>query len=87
MSAQMINSAPMTQGEAEYVTIVAKTIDEAMRQFRASDLAAQGFCITGRVARHRFSYAGEANDPTSETDLFGGARMIAATFMRMPSRD
>lgn len=64
--------------EEEYVTIVAPTIAEVMQRFRDSDLAQRGFLIEGRVARHRFAYAGEA----TKEDLFNGELMTAATFVR-----
>lgn len=74
-------SPMMNSHEEEYITIVAPTINEVMQQFRVSDLAAQGYCIAGRVGRHKFSYAGE----TQNTDLFDGNRMVAATFIRTSS--
>lgn len=83
MQAQTINSAAKISDEEEYITIVAPTINEVMEQFRASDLAAQGFCITGRVGRHKFSYAGERQ----QAELFDGAKMVAATFMRTPLQE
>ncbi len=78
MQAQSTNTAADISGTEEYVTIVAPTISEVMEQFRSSDLAAQGFCITGRVGRHKFAYAGERQP----SELFDGAKMVAATFMR-----
>lgn len=76
-----LTSPMMNSNEEDYITIVAPTIDEVMQQFRVSELAAQGYCIAGRVGRHKFSYAGDAD--TSE--LFDGDRMVAATFIRTSS--
>lgn len=73
-----LNSANTIPREEEFITIVAPTIDEVMKEFHTSDLAAQGYCIAGRVGRHKFSYAESAN----KSELFEGARMFAATFTR-----
>lgn len=74
-------STTLSTHEDEYITIVAPTLREVMQQFRESGLAAEGYSIAGQVARHRFSYAGDA----VSVDLFGGIRMIAATFIRTTS--
>ncbi len=68
------NQTPDARLEDDYITIVAPTLDEVMQQFRDSGLAAKGYAIAGRVARHRFDVAG--------VDPFGGAPMSAATFIR-----
>ena len=62
----------------EYLTIIAPTAGEAMAQFKARGLDAEGYSIAGKIGRHRFALvAGEA---TSE--LFSGGGMFAATFRR-----
>ena len=70
-------AAALTRDD-EYVTIVAPTLGEVMQKFRDSGLAAQGFAIAGRVARHKFSFAGG----DGHGDMFGGTPMTAATFIR-----
>lgn len=67
--------------EDSYITIVAPTLGEVMQRFRDSGLAAEGYSIAGQAARHKFAYAGDAVN----VDLFGGVRMIAATFIRATS--
>ena len=62
----------------EYVTIIGANMDAVMRQFRAQGLDRDGYAITGRIDRHRFEMA----DATGVHDLFDGAPMLAATFMR-----
>ena len=62
----------------EFVTISARTTDEAMRQFTAQGLDQLGFAITGRVGRHKFALA--SGDGASE--LFRGQSLVAATFSR-----
>ncbi len=62
----------------EYVTIIAPTIGQVMQQFHERKLASQGYSISGRVGQHKFHYAGGEH----ESDMFGGARMVAATFIR-----
>lgn len=78
MQTQTINPATSPSDQEEYVTIVAPTLKQVMQQFRTSDLRQRGFCISGRVGRHRFSYVGDQQ----QTDLFDGAKMVAATFVR-----
>lgn len=70
--------SPMTSNREEYLTIIAPTAVEAMAQFSARGLAAQGYAIAGKIARHRFSLV----DKEATTELFAGNDMIAATFMR-----
>lgn len=62
----------------EYLTIIAPTAGEAMAQFKARALDAEGYSIAGRIGRHRFTLVGD--DGSSE--LFSGDGMIAATFVR-----
>lgn len=69
---------PNNEQRDEYITIIAPTANEAMAQFKARGLAAQGFSITGRIGRHQFTLVG--GEGTQE--LFFGAGMIAATFSR-----
>jgi hypothetical protein len=62
----------------EFVTIIAASAGEAMRQFREQGLDRLGYAIVSRIGAHRFSVVeGEA-----PTDLFGGRTMVAATFSR-----
>jgi hypothetical protein len=70
--------SPMSSDREEYLTIIAPTASEAMAQFSARGLAAQGYAIAGKIGRHRFSLVGNEDS----TDLFAGNGMIAATFMR-----
>ena len=62
----------------EFVTIIARTTEEAMRQFQAQGLDRLGFAITGRVGRHKFSFAAEGG----ASELFRGQSLVAATFTR-----
>lgn len=62
----------------EFVTIIARTTEEAMRQFTAQGLDELGFAITGRIGRHKFALA-EGNDAS---ELFRGQSLVAATFSR-----
>jgi hypothetical protein len=62
----------------EFVTIIARTTDEAMQQFKARGLDTQGFAIAGRVGRHKFTLV---NGPYAD-ELFPGQSLIAATFSR-----
>ncbi|HTM79260.1 MAG TPA: hypothetical protein VL133_16725 [Devosia sp.] len=70
--------SPMQSDREEYLTIIAPTASEAMAQFSARGLAAQGYAITGKIGRHQFSLVGGEES----TELFAGSGMIAATFMR-----
>jgi len=63
----------------EYITIIARTVADAMRQFKAKGLDKLGFSIVGPVDKHQFSLA-DGNDIA--TDMFEGNPMIAATFRR-----
>lgn len=62
----------------EYITIVARDMNDVMSQFQARGLDALGYAIVGRVGRHRFALA-EGGD---SSDMFKGEFMLAATFMR-----
>lgn len=66
----------------EYITIIARTVADAMRQFKAKGLDQLGFAIVGPVNKHHFSLA-EGGDTTRE--MFEGTPMIAATFRRTTS--
>jgi len=61
----------------DFVTIIAPTLAEVMQSYHAQGLAAQNYVIIHRPGNHSFTYVGEAT-----TCLFGGASMVAATFMR-----
>jgi len=71
-------SPEKSTGTDDYITIIAPTINAVMQRFQESGLAAKGYSITGPVGRHQFAYVGDE----AEVDLFGGVRMIAATFFR-----
>lgn len=62
----------------EFITIIARTTDEAMRQFKARGLDDQGFAIAGRIGRHKFTLV---NGPYAD-ELFPGQSLVAATFSR-----
>ena len=62
----------------DFVTIIAPSTGEAMRQFKAQGLDVQGYAIAGRVGPHRFSVV----DGAGSSELFPGQEMIAATFAR-----
>ena len=62
----------------EFVTIIARTIEDAMRQYRAQGLDRDGYTIAHKVGRHRFSMV----DGGTAGDLFAGENMLAATFVR-----
>lgn len=64
--------------DEDFVTIIAPSTGEAMRQFKAQGLDVMGYAITGRIGRHRFSLV----DGTGSSELFPGREMIAATFSR-----
>lgn len=68
--------------EDDIITIVAPTGAAVMQQYRERGLAAAGYAIAGRIAPHRFAYSDDAGD----AELFGGIRMMAATFIRAASR-
>lgn len=62
----------------EFVTIIATSAGEAMRQFKAQGLDREGYSIATQIGRHRFSVVAE----DAATELFAGDTMFAATFMR-----
>lgn len=70
--------SPSISEREEYLTIIAPTATQAMAQFSARGLAAQGYAIAGKIGRHQFSLVGGEGS----TELFSGNGMIAATFMR-----
>ena len=70
--------SPQTSERQEYLTIIAPTAHEAMAQFSARGLAAQGYSIAGKIGRHQFSLVGGEG----ATELFSGNGLIAATFSR-----
>ena len=74
-------------GTEEYVTLIAPTLQAVMGQFRARGLGAQGYAITGPVARHSFAFCEEhapadRSPEAGATELFQGRAMVAATFRR-----
>jgi hypothetical protein len=71
-----INAHPRQR--EEYVTIIAPTIGDVMKQFQARGLDVLGYAIMGRIGRHRFAFA--QDDQSKE--MFEGETMLAATFMR-----
>ena len=70
--------SPSSSEREEYLTIIAPTAGEAMAQFKARGLDAQGYVIAGKIGRHQFSLV----SGTDSTELFSGSGMIAATFSR-----
>lgn len=70
--------SPSISEREEYLTIIAPTATEAMAQFKARGLDAQGYAIAGKIGRHQFSLVSGG----SSTELFAGNGMIAATFSR-----
>lgn len=62
----------------EFVTIIARNIEDAMRQYQAQGLDRDGYTIAHKVGRHRFSMVSDG----AAGDLFGGENMLAATFVR-----
>jgi hypothetical protein len=62
----------------EFVTIIARTTDEAMQQYKAKGLDILGFAIAGRIGRHKFTLV---NGPYAD-ELFPGQSLVAATFSR-----
>jgi hypothetical protein len=62
----------------DFITIIAPSTGEAMRQFKAQGLDLLGYSIAGRIGRHRFSLV----DAGGSSELFPGQEMIAATFSR-----
>lgn len=70
--------SPISTDTEEFVTIIAPSTGEAMRQFKAQGLDRQGFAIAGRIGQHKFSFvSGE-----SVSELFRGQSLVAATFSR-----
>ena len=70
--------SPSSSEREEYLTIIAPNASAAMAQFKAQDLAAQGYAIAGKIGRHQFSLVGAEGS----TALFSGEGLIAATFSR-----
>ena len=70
--------SPSSSEREEYLTIIAPNASAAMAQFKAQDLAAQGYAIAGKIGRHRFSLV----DGSGSSALFSGDGLIAATFSR-----
>jgi len=53
--------SPSSSEREEYLTIIAATAGEAMAQFKARGLDAQGYAIAGKIGRHQFSLVGGAD--------------------------
>ena len=70
--------SPSSSEREEYLTIIAPNASAAMAQFKAQDLAAQGYAIAGKIGRHQFSLV----DGSGGSALFSGDGLIAATFSR-----
>ena len=66
------------QRDDEYITIIAPSVREAMRQFKERGLDVLGYAIVGKVVRQQFSLVG--GEGTS--DMFEGAPMVSATWRR-----
>lgn len=67
-----------SHAEDEYVTIIARSVADAMQQFKARGLDDQGYAIAGRVGRHQFAMV----DQNGCNDLFDGDKLVAATWVR-----
>jgi hypothetical protein len=70
--------SPAISEREEYLTIIAPTAAQAMEQFKARGLDAQGYAIAGKIGRHQFALVGGEGS----MELFSGNGMIAATFSR-----
>ena len=71
------HQATSTQTD-EYITIIAPSMREAMRQFKERGLDSLGYAIVGKVVRQQFSLVG-----LNETsDMFNGETMVSATWMK-----
>jgi hypothetical protein len=70
--------SPGSCDREEYLTIIGPTLSEVTAQFSARGLAAQGYAIIGKIGRHEFALV----DGAASTELFAGAGLFAATFMR-----
>jgi hypothetical protein len=60
------------------ITIIAPTVEAAMRQFHERGLAAEGYSIYSPIERHEFSVVSQEGSDA----LFAGEKMFAATFTR-----
>lgn len=62
----------------EFITIIADSPAAVMAEFKAQDMARQGYCIVGRIGQNRFSLA----DGPQSVELFKGQQLVAGTFFR-----
>lgn len=62
-----------------HITILARTFEEAINQFKEENLADQGYVIDGPIVSRTFMTAGT---PGANKGLFGGAPMFAVNFSR-----
>jgi hypothetical protein len=67
---------------SHYLTIIAGSAEEVMRQYAARGLAGLGYAILGPIVPHRFALI----DDGISRELFGGTPMLAATFVRCARR-
>lgn len=73
---QQDRMAPNTR--EDFVTIIAATMAEVMQSFKSQGLAEQEYTIVHRGGEHSFTVV----DRGDSAPLFGGEKMIAATFAR-----
>lgn len=64
--------------DSEFVTILAPTAEEALREFKRQGLGDRGYLIAGQMARHRFSVV-EGEEAHALDNLSG---MVVVTFRR-----
>lgn len=69
------------QERADYITIIGHDMADITRQFRAEGLAEADYSIVHRIGSHQFTVVSGG----SAEQLFGGRRMIAATYARKAS--
>lgn len=62
----------------DFITIIGRDMTDINRQFKAEGLAEADYTIVHRIGSHRFTVV----DGSKASSLFGGERMIAATFQR-----
>lgn len=73
----MMTAMPSTPDQ-DTITIIAASTEAAMLAAHERGLEALGYVIAGRVVPHQFTLAGEQ----ALTDMFEGATMVAATWIR-----
>ncbi len=66
---------------SDFITIIGRDMADINRQFKAEGLSEANYSIVHRIGSHRFTVV----EGASAAPLFGGERMIAATFQRRAS--